>query len=907
MAAEPLWLARPQQKSPDDGVKFLQRLGAGRLAEWPRLAELIAQHHTKHWTPENAQLGRIVSLADNYSSYERAPLADDEELRQLGVLAPRQQEGVSRQESIFWQARTIYSLPHAQYTQASELFPSTAFPSQQAPQLSAFHAVVAQFAAEATQLLAQVADLDHLLVGFTDLFGRYAAQVCSDKGHFPFDISLFDHLSTSAAIAASIYLYHAATGRWDEAALNDDATPRFLLIGADLSGIQRYLYEIAQIGEGGVAKRLRARSFYLSTLQSVIAYRLRLELTADLAEPLRVALPSNAVVINTGGRFLLLAPNLPEIWQRLAQLDHAINQWLRRETHGDLACYFTAVELAGRDFVPEAKARRTQPAAVEPAAEAADEDEQQPAFSSITRVIDEVYQRLNQAKERRYWSQLAGPAGWQETLVQRTGPVEYPAGDGVGDGGACRSCRKLPVATGGGSTPRLCRRCAQDLELGRRLLDARYLAYRQGAPAATTAAVDLHFFDAEHRYTVRVAAEPAPLAGFAPGLVEVLALDPACTPADEYGTYLDNTGAVARQFPLRRRYLAGYVPHGDNGDILTFDALAALSGRPALAGAVEPLLGVLRMDVDQLGILVATGLGARTSISRVATFSRMLDLFFSGWVDTRLRAAQELSPQAGVASPSQPNPHHSVYTVYAGGDDLMLVGPWDQVVLTAQTLQDDFRRYTAYNQNVTLSAGVAVVKPGFPIAKSAAQAGKYLDDDAKGAGRNRLHLFGVTAPWYARKQVTPGRDARDQELRDRLAVDRGAGLITVRDLWQGWAEFFDEQLFQYREARKTEQPYPVSNILLHRVLALSSAAQRLTGARQAATVEDLMYMARLAYLLGRNVRPERYSDDPALQAVAQTVQKKLMLLTRYDQLALMAQMRMPLTWALYRNRERSER
>ncbi|MEZ4661481.1 MAG: hypothetical protein R2911_28355 [Caldilineaceae bacterium] len=58
-----------------------------------------------------------------------------------------------------------------------------------------------------------------------------------------------------------------------------------------------------------MAKQLRhARSFYLTVLQDVVAFRLRRELVAHLD----AELPHNCLVIDTGGRFALLA-DLPEV------------------------------------------------------------------------------------------------------------------------------------------------------------------------------------------------------------------------------------------------------------------------------------------------------------------------------------------------------------------------------------------------------------------------------------------------------------------------------------------------------------------------------------------------------------------------------------------------------------------
>lgn len=147
------------------------------------------------------------------------------------------------------------------------------------------------------------------------------------------------------------------------------------------------------------------------------------------------------------------------------------------------------------------------------------------------------------------------------------------------------------------------------------------------------------------------------------------------------------------------------------------------------------VLGYLKADVDNLGSLFVYGLrdnqADRNSISRIATMSRMLDLFFSG------RVEQLLNIQFNLC-----------YTVYSGGDDLLIVGPWNEIVDFAVTVQDDFRKFTNQNENVTISAGISLLKPGIPVSRSVMSADAALEESKervlKGEieGRDQLSLLG---------------------------------------------------------------------------------------------------------------------------------------------------------------------
>ena len=51
--------------------------------------------------------------------------------------------------------------------------------------------------------------------------------------------------------------------------------------------------------------------------------------------------------------------------------------------------------------------------------------------------------------------------------------------------------------------------------------------------------------------------------------------------------------------------------------------------------------------------------------------------------------------------------------VYSGGDDLFIVGAWDEIIELAVDLRKDFKRYT--QGTLTLSAGIGVYPSGYPI------------------------------------------------------------------------------------------------------------------------------------------------------------------------------------------------
>lgn len=76
-------------------------------------------------------------------------------------------------------------------------------------------------------------------------------------------------------------------------------------------------------------------------------------------------------------------------------------------------------------------------------------------------------------------------------------------------------------------------------------------------------------------------------------------------------------------------------------------------------------LGVLRMDVENPGKLFQEGLGANTSLARVAGLSFAISLYFEGWVGVIADAVT-----CCFRHPDYPQSDW-LYAIYSGGDDCL--------------------------------------------------------------------------------------------------------------------------------------------------------------------------------------------------------------------------------------------
>jgi len=177
-------------------------------------------------------------------------------------------------------------------------------------------------------------------------------------------------------------------------------------------------------------------------------------------------------------------------------------------------------------------------------------------------------------------------------------------------------------------------------------------------------------------------------------------------------------------------------------------------------------LGVLRMDVDNLGNLVVHGLPARTAM-QTAELSQALERFFAGWLDRICsRIGKEL-----------------FYVLFAGGDDLFVVGPWSHMPTLAQAIRDDFASYTGRHPGIHLSAGIAVVGEKAPLHAAADEShdalggAKKLDRDTPPQEKNAITFLGSSVHGEQFKQVTELKDAIV-----RLAENDGLGNAVITRL-----------------------------------------------------------------------------------------------------------------------------
>jgi CRISPR-associated protein Csm1 len=214
--------------------------------------------------------------------------------------------------------------------------------------------------------------------------------------------------------------------------------------------------------------------------------------------------------------------------------------------------------------------------------------------------------------------------------------------------------------------------------------------------------------------------------------------------------------AIAADGPIEIPHIA-HTPRSD------FDELAKLAkGREYLA--------YLRIDADRIGEQFRKLEG---DPYRTWGLSTLLDQAFAGGVTELVRSR-----------------FTHLYPVYGGGDDLFVIGPWNQALDFAAAWRKEFERLTG--AKLSFSAGIALAKPREHILTKSEEAMSALDDEAKDKGRDRIHALGATIKWSDFEGVYAGAQ--------QLAALHATGKIK--------SSFLHDLLYLHDCARRRDKRWP---------------------------------------------------------------------------------------------------
>ncbi|MEO0114294.1 MAG: type III-A CRISPR-associated protein Cas10/Csm1 [candidate division WOR-3 bacterium] len=479
------------------------------------------------------------------------------------------------------------------------------------------------------------------------------------------DVSLFEHLKTTAAIAGCLYYYQKENPK-EFLTISSRA---FCLVGGDVSGIQSYIFELLS-QQGKIAKRLRARSLFIQLISEIAAHKLLHTFN----------LPICNLIMSAGGNFYVLLPNLSTTEEKIKDLQKEFDEWTLNQLNAELSVSLAGIDLSGEDLADFSKA------------------------------FDKLKTNLNNIKYQPHKHVLTTGVEWVEKEFVRPEVLEK-------EEEICQGCRKYPQKAMEPNPDNLCERCLNDTKIGQLLPKKKYLV----------------FFNNNNNefkilnYSFELWDDNDMKNYFTKNPYLILALNDPDTKLPVIGFK-----HLLKHIPTKED-----IPEADAeaGSPVTFEDIANVSEG-------DKLVAYLKMDIDNLGKIMRYGFdpkepsnkhkikGIKSSISRYTALSRMLETFFSGYLQEKLE-----------------NDFKTIYIVFSGGDDLFVIGPWDKVIDFAKAIKQRFSEYCAFNPDMTLSAGIKLFKPPEPISFCVNSVNEALNSSKAKEGKDGITIFDQTVSW----------------------------------------------------------------------------------------------------------------------------------------------------------------
>jgi CRISPR-associated protein Csm1 len=660
---------------------------------------------------------RIIAFADKLSSaQDRRP--EDDEASQERARTKENQFRKARLQTIYDFLIEIKKDKKAYHDVGPLRLDDSVFPTPGAhfseDQPDRYKTLWKAFLDESTKLPKQ--NFKSLSDSLLSLLRKYTWSIPSSTMD-QLDISLYDHLKTTAALSVALYDSIPEHGplptAYDALKNAESDKKRFRLMALDFSGIQAFIY---QISRKSAAKTLKGRSFYLQLLMDSV-----IDQILELYE-----LQQGQVLLNSGGKAHILLANRTDLKEKEIDLLNAINSQLNKQFNGKLFLNTESVEFDAGKLTDA---------------------------TGYAGILNELALKLDLAKRRKFSGlleqdecdffepqPLKGLSS--EDVCKVTGTDLYARQDEDHvDQKELLFAKRARRRLGDDQDESTISEIASDqIRLGEDLRNARWLIVYRGIPAQIQ---KHHLFQPlvfNQAMSFVVTDVDYPDSNILRSAIRVEAIN-------DIDSFLDLSSPHVPYASVFRLYGAAWTPVNKEKDrVKEFSEIAADGQADAL--------GILRMDVDGLGIAFSTGFihqapdqnpGHLTSISRLSTLSSSLDWFFNGYINTLVRTF-ESDP---VLSTTINQAHDHIYPVYAGGDDLFFVTRWDLAPQLALYIRNQFKKFTHHHSSLSLSGGVAVVDDKTPIHSSAVEAekmesrAKQYHDDKKDA----FTYFGYTLAW----------------------------------------------------------------------------------------------------------------------------------------------------------------
>jgi len=410
----------------------------------------------------------------------------------------------------------------------------------------------------------------------------------------------------------------------------------FLLVSADFSGIQNFIYTISS---KGALKSLRARSFFLSLLSEHIIYEILK--TQNLNR--------SSIIFSGGGSFCLLLPQ--SVKNTLQNMKEKINSYFLRDLGGKLYLGLVWLECKIDDLLTPNFRNK---------------------WSEIGKLLEEdKYKKfednLQEVLDKKMPKQLTNQQECQICHRDDLDDMEHikdPEGNLIN---ACHLCKEL-------------------FYLGDSLTDYKYINRWEIRPPIDHF-LEIPSLDGKAYYWV----DRKPRGVF---------------------HWIKNSFEPCDYWPF---FTPDYVTQDKKGNTADFEYLADKSNG-------KKLIGCLRMDVDNLGVIFSEGMdGNLFNPSILSLLSNSFNLFFTIYMNL---ICKKKIDNPLLIPPRDRTEERPVSIIYSGGDDLLIVGAWNEICELSIDIRRNFKKYVGKNEDISVSGGVFLAHHKFPFYQMASFSGK---------------------------------------------------------------------------------------------------------------------------------------------------------------------------------------
>lgn len=500
------------------------------------------------------------------------------------------------------------------------------------------------------------------------------------------DVSLFEHSKITAAIAICMYNFLKQKYGNEENFKNIGSREeeRYLLILADITGIQKYIYNI---GHRGASKALKGRSFSLQQMLDNIAYWI-LDKQFDL--------PVTNLIYSSGGKFYILAPNTLFIKDKIEVTRKLLEQKFLEEYDVDLGVIIGQIPLTGKDLEYDNNKKE--------------------------HLISEKWDELNKIVEKNKKHKFSN--NWDYVFFKP-----------IGVDGDVIQCSAT----------------------GKELINRNDLKKITPTEVLITDVIKFLKYSFQQTVFYEIANEEGKPTGdfisqeqFTSQKIGVALKNPknnlvVTDQTSDYPVLNLNSFTIQEKYEYQNKYAAKSIRHflindldirklkGDSNKGFKFYGgdwrLPKTYEDVIESGVGIERLGVLRIDVDNLGQIFKEGLGSKATFGRVVQLSSMLDFFFSCYLnklkDLSWSAIDGMAENKKIGTDGTIKVKDLIEIVYSGGDDVVVVGHWSILPDVALWINNEFKKFTCHNSNFSVSAGVSLFNDKYPIYKAALEAGEF--------------------------------------------------------------------------------------------------------------------------------------------------------------------------------------